>query len=57
MENNTHPTLSNGKICYIEMPAIDINASASHVQAELSTSLSEGLYACKTIRGQHDCYC
>jgi predicted enzyme related to lactoylglutathione lyase len=29
MENNKHPTLSNGKICYIEMPAIDINASAS----------------------------
>jgi uncharacterized protein len=29
MENDKHPTLSNGKICYIEMPAIDINASAS----------------------------
>ena len=28
MENN-NPTLSNGKICYIEMPAVDINASAS----------------------------
>lgn len=23
------PTLGNGKICYVEMPAIDINASAS----------------------------
>ena len=29
MANNKHPTLSNGKTCYIEMPAIDINASAS----------------------------
>ena len=28
MENNKHPTLANGKICYIEMPAIDIKASA-----------------------------
>ena len=29
MENNQRPTLSNGKVCYIEMPAIDINGSAS----------------------------
>ena len=29
MENDKHPTFSNGKICYIELPAIDINASAS----------------------------
>ena len=29
MENNEHPTLTNGKVCYIEIPAIDINASAS----------------------------
>ena len=28
MENN-HPTLTNGKICYIEIPALDINTSAS----------------------------
>jgi len=26
---NMHPTLSNGKVCYIEIPAIDIDASAS----------------------------
>ena len=32
MENNKHPTLSNGKICYIEMPATDINGSASFYQ-------------------------
>ncbi|HEV7796830.1 MAG TPA: VOC family protein [Pyrinomonadaceae bacterium] len=29
MENNNQPTLANGKICYLEMPAIDINTSAS----------------------------
>ena len=29
MENNKHPTFANGKVCYIEIPAIDINASAS----------------------------
>jgi uncharacterized protein len=29
MENNKHPTLRNGKVCYIEIPAIDINRSAS----------------------------
>ena len=27
--NDSHPTYGNGKICYIEMPAIDINRSAS----------------------------
>ena len=29
MTNEKHPTLSNGKICYIEIPAIDINRAAS----------------------------
>ncbi|MEP6913588.1 MAG: VOC family protein [bacterium] len=24
-----HPTLTNGKVCYIEIPALDINTSAS----------------------------
>jgi predicted enzyme related to lactoylglutathione lyase len=28
MADNKAPTTANGKICYIEMPAIDINASA-----------------------------
>ena len=28
MENNKRPTLGNGKICYIEMPAVDIQPSA-----------------------------
>jgi uncharacterized protein len=29
MEQNQHPTFGNGKVCYIEIPAIDINRSAS----------------------------
>src|SRR5260221_10260189 len=29
MSDNKQPTPANGKICYIEMPAIDINTSAS----------------------------
>jgi predicted enzyme related to lactoylglutathione lyase len=29
MDNNQRPTLGNGKICYVEIPAIDINASAT----------------------------
>ena len=29
MENNKRPTFSNGKICYIEIPAIEIDTSAS----------------------------
>jgi uncharacterized protein len=29
MENNQHPTLTNGKVCYLEMPALDTNRSAS----------------------------
>src|SRR2546425_6207512 len=28
MENNKHPTRTNGKICYIEIPAIDVRRSA-----------------------------
>jgi predicted enzyme related to lactoylglutathione lyase len=29
MENNKHPTFGNGKVCYIEIPAIDIEQSSS----------------------------
>ena len=29
MSTEKHPTLSHGKICYLEIPAIDINTSAS----------------------------
>jgi len=28
MENNKHPTLANGKVCYIEIPAVDVRRSA-----------------------------
>src|SRR6266511_2459716 len=28
MENNTHPTLANGKVCYLEIPAVDVRRSA-----------------------------
>jgi len=29
MENTTHPTVKNGKICYLEIPATDVFLSAS----------------------------
>jgi uncharacterized protein len=29
MDTNMHPTFGNGKICYLEIPAIDIQRSAS----------------------------
>jgi predicted enzyme related to lactoylglutathione lyase len=32
MSENKHPTLSNGKVCYIEMPANDVGESASFYQ-------------------------
>ena len=28
MENNKHPTPANGKVCYIEIPAVDVRRSA-----------------------------
>jgi len=30
--NTKHPTLGNGKICYLEIPAVDIDASATFYQ-------------------------
>lgn len=29
---NEHPTMANGKVCYIEIPAIDIDVSATFYQ-------------------------
>jgi uncharacterized protein len=29
MKNNQHPTFGNGKICYIEIPSIDVELSAT----------------------------
>ncbi len=28
-ENDQHPKLANGKVCYIEIPALDVDASSS----------------------------
>ena len=33
MGNNERPTLGNGKICYLEIPAIEIDTSASFYKA------------------------
>jgi len=33
MENSKHPTYGNGKVCYIEMPAIDADRSAAFYKA------------------------
>lgn len=38
---NKHPTFANGKICYVEIPAIDINASASFYKAVFGWSIRE----------------
>lgn len=32
MTNENRPTLSNGKICYVEIPAIDVSASVRFYQ-------------------------
>jgi predicted enzyme related to lactoylglutathione lyase len=29
METNKHPTIANGKVCYLEIPAVDVLLSAS----------------------------
>ena len=36
MANHEHPTLANGKVCYIEIPAIDIIASSRFYQEVFS---------------------
>ena len=33
MNNKTHPTFGNGKICYIELPSRDVQESAAFYQA------------------------
>ena len=33
MEKQTHPTLANGKLCYVEIPAADIGRSAAFYNA------------------------
>jgi predicted enzyme related to lactoylglutathione lyase len=41
MKNNKHPTLANGKICYLEIPAIDVKASASFYRDVFGWQLRE----------------
>jgi len=38
---NKNPTLANGKVCYIEIPAVDTNASASFYRAVFGWSIRE----------------
>lgn len=38
---NKKPTLANGKVCYIEIPAVEINASASFYRAVFGWSIRE----------------
>ena len=40
MENN-HPKLGNGKVCYIEIPAIDIGRAASFYRDVFSWNIRE----------------
>ena len=39
MENNQGPTLGHGKICYIEIPAVDAEASSAFYQQVFGWSL------------------
>ncbi len=41
MENRKHPTLSNGKICYIEIPANDVMISASFYKKVFGWNIRE----------------
>jgi len=39
MGEQKHPTIGNGKVCYIEMPAADIKASESFYQSVFGWSI------------------
>ena len=41
MENKNHPTFGNGKICYIEIPSIDIKQSAAFYRNVFSWNIRE----------------
>jgi predicted enzyme related to lactoylglutathione lyase len=41
MKNNQHPTFGNGKICYIEIPAIDVELSATFYKDIFSWNITE----------------
>jgi predicted enzyme related to lactoylglutathione lyase len=41
MTNDKHPTLANGKVCYLEIPAIDIDASARFYKEALGWQIRQ----------------
>lgn len=41
MKDNQHPTVGNGKICYIEIPAIDVELSATFYKDIFSWNIRE----------------
>jgi hypothetical protein len=41
MENIKHPTYGNGKVCYIEIPAIDVERSASFYKEVFSWQIRQ----------------
>ena len=41
MESSKQPTFGNGKICYIEIPAIDIKRSAEFYKATFGWNIRE----------------
>lgn len=41
MENNLQPTFANGKICYIEIPAVDIQQSSAFYQTVFGWHIRE----------------
>jgi len=41
MNNTKHPTLSTGKICYIEIPAVDVLLSASFYKKVFGWNIRE----------------
>lgn len=41
MEKKTHPKMANGKICYIEIPAVDVLLSASFYKKTFGWQIRE----------------
>ena len=41
MDNNLQPTFANGKICYIEIPALDIQQSSNFYQTVFGWNIRE----------------
>ena len=41
MDNNLQPTFANGKVCYLEIPALDIQQSSKFYQAVFGWNIRE----------------